>query len=271
MLPIEILGIPPTNRDAINQSMSRGSTCPFSGASCIKKNRTCTVGNAAHGVVAICPNRFLQRNLVFQQVADEYFGSRHDLLLFGEVASGDSVLGKFDYVMARHLPISNTIDDFVIVEFQTVDTTNTGRLNNALELYWSGEDLTGRSFDFGLNWANVWKRCFIQILNKGRVLENWGNKAFWVVQEPTYRYLMDGFGLRPAMRSGTSGSTVFMVYDIASMPTGLSVQLSRIESTTIEQLLTAFGENERIPSKDVFVTNLANRARRRISISVNWK
>ena len=173
MLPIEILGILPANRNAIHQSVTGGSTCPFSGESCIKKNRTCTVGNEVHRTVAICPNRFLQNNLVFQQIADEYFGHRHDLLLFGEVASGDSVLGKFDYVMARHRPISNKIEDFVIVEFQTVDTTNTGKLN--------------------------------------------------------------------------------------------------IESTTTEQLLKAFSGNVRIPSKDIFMANLTHRAKRGISISVNWK
>ena len=57
-----------------------------------------------------------------QNIAHRYFGGSHDLLLFKEVASGDSVLGKFDYVMVRHRPISDVIDDFVVIEFQTVDT-----------------------------------------------------------------------------------------------------------------------------------------------------
>ena len=59
----------------------------------------------------------------------------------------------------------------------------------------AGEDIQGKNYGFGLNLADIWKRSFTQILNKGIVLENWGHKIYWVVQEPVYQYFMNRYNL----------------------------------------------------------------------------
>lgn len=93
----------------------------------------------------------------------------------------------FDYVIAKHAPLSTKIEDFVVVEFQTVDTTNTGKLVDAFKDFRAGKAIHRDSHQFGMNWKNVWKRCFTQILQKGIVLEKWGHKIFWIAQPASYR------------------------------------------------------------------------------------
>ena len=138
-------------------------------------------------IIALSPRRFMQDNIVFYDIADRYFGTRNDLLIFPEVSiPGARSLGVFDFVMVKHKPLSNEIEDFVTIELQTGQTTGTGSLVEALENFMAGREVAGESYRFGLNLADIWKRAFIQILTKGIVMERWGHKIYWVVQEPIY-------------------------------------------------------------------------------------
>ena len=130
--PAEILGVPVQDGLLFEAAPTETAQCPFTRGRCTKKNQTCSVRNN-RDLVAVCPNRLLERNVVFQDIARQHFGDEHDLLVFHEVTSGDNSLGTFDYVMAKHLPMSSEIIDFVVIEFQTVDTTSTGKLNDALQ------------------------------------------------------------------------------------------------------------------------------------------
>lgn len=265
--PAEILGFASQNRAQIENSMANDRPCPFMDEPCNKKSGVCSV-HTNDMVVAICPNRFLQENAVMQDIAIEHFGSTHDLLLFKEVYSGDRNLGTFDYVLVQHRPLSCEILDFVIVEFQTVDTTMTGKINRALDEFGQGVDIATQSYKFGLNWANVWKRCFMQILNKGRVLDSWGRKSFWVVQEPNYEYFLHAYGLGATMEADAQGSTVFIVYDLQESDLGYSLTHTRVESTTVQKLWHAFSTNPNIPSEEKFVQRLEEKLRRGFSLKL---
>jgi hypothetical protein len=270
--PAEILGVPVEDGLLIDTALTEAPQCPFTHGRCVKKNQTCSVRNN-RDLVAVCPHRFLDRNLVFKDIARRYFGDEHDLLLFREVASGDKSLGTFDFVMAKHRPMSSEIVDFVVIELQTVDTTSTGKLNDALKDYRAGQPITDHNYGFGLNWANVWKRCFIQILNKGRVLEHWGHKAFWVVQDPAIRHLVDGYGLASALQPGIAGSTVFMIYDLIPRDNQRAISLESVQivSASMQELLKAFASNERVPSKAKFVQRLEQKSERSLTLSLQWK
>jgi len=256
--PAEILGFASQNRAQIENVMRQGRPCPFLDDSCTKQSGVCSV-HANDMVIAICPNRFLEENVVIRDIAIEHFGSTHDLLVFKEVYSGDRNVGTFDYVIVQHRPLSSEILDFVVVEFQTVDTTMTGEINRALNEFGQGVDITTQSYKFGLNWANVWKSCFIQVLNKDRVLDSWGQQAFWVVQEPTYEYFLCAYDLGAAMKSGVQGTTVFMVYNLDESDTGYSLVNTRIESTTRQELSHAFSHNSNIPSREQFIQRLGKK------------
>ena len=65
------------------------------------------------------------------------------------------------------------VDDFVIVELQTDQTTSTGKLIDALNDFQSGKDVTGKNYGFGMNTYDTLKRSCIQILNKGVVMDQW--------------------------------------------------------------------------------------------------
>ena len=267
--PAEIFGLPSSNVDAILASMKQDRYCPFMDQQCTKTNGICSVYSQEQ-TVAICPNRFLESNKVFKKIADDYFGSENNLLVFNEVYSGNRALGSFDFVIVKHRPLSNAIVDFVVVEFQTVDTTMTGELNRALADFQAGIDVTQGNYKFGLNWANVWKRCFIQILNKGRVLEQWGNKAYWVAQEPAYQHFVDSYGLAGGLHQGDTGTTVFDIYDLVSVDSDITLQHSRTQSTSIPQLLAAFSNNPDVPSKDQFIDRLQTKSRQNLTVRLTF-
>jgi len=88
--------------------------------------------------IAICPKRLLQGKTIFINVANYVFGGIDDVLLFSEVKL--KRIGTFDFVLVKHKPISNEIDDFCVVEFQTDSTTGTGKLVKAIKDYTKGED-----------------------------------------------------------------------------------------------------------------------------------
>jgi restriction endonuclease NotI len=270
--PAEVFGYAIENNSPEAQRDRQRHWCPFVGKQCSKKSRdidypfgVCSVRYGGE-TVAICPVRFRQSETALTRVADHYFGTRHDLIAFSEVSirarvkSGRTVQYTFDYVLVKHKPLSTEIEDFVVVEFQTVDTTSTGKLRIALEEFVTGESIQDRSYGFGLNWANVWKRCFTQILRKGTIVENWGHKIYWVAQEPAYRHLVDGYGLYDLSYDPVH-ATVFTVYDLEQGSDGYTLAESRIESSTIEGLFDAFRNNTPIPPKAAFIQSLEDRVR----------
>jgi len=42
-------------------------------------------GRKKYSLVALCPRRFLQDNTVFKDIADHYFHTRNDLVVFSEI------------------------------------------------------------------------------------------------------------------------------------------------------------------------------------------
>jgi len=87
------------------------------------------------------------------------------------------------------------VTDFVAIEFQAAQTTSTGHLVQAVRDYLQGLDVTKHTYPFGINWADIWKRAFIQVLLKGMALEYWGKALYWVVQEAVYRNLAQRYKL----------------------------------------------------------------------------
>jgi len=234
--------------------------CPLADDKCNKQSRlikypmgVCAV-QYGDNIVALCPRRFLQNNIVFKDIAGHYFKTRNDLVVFSEI--GLAQTGTFDYVMVKHKPFSSEIEDFVVIEFQSGQTTGTGQLVKGLKDCLAGEDIEGRSYGFGLNFADIWKRSFTQILNKGIVLENWSHKIYWVVQEPVYQDFLNRYNLN-GMTYDDGHTTVFAIYDLSSdADNKYNLFQTRIESSTIDDLFKAFRNNPNIPSRATFLKKL---------------
>jgi hypothetical protein len=219
----------------------------------------------ADDIIALCPRRFLQENTVFKNIADHYFKTRNDLVVFSEISLSQT--GTFDYVMVKHKPFSSDIEDFVVIEFQTGQTTGTGNLVQALKDFVKGEDVEGKSYRFGLNLADIWKRSFTQILNKGIVLENWGHKIYWVVQEPVYRDFVNRYNL-DHMTYDDEHTTVFLICDMKEDADKYELFQTKIESSTISDLFKAFRNNPNIPSKDTFINRLEIKLKAKMALKL---
>ena len=270
--PAEVFGYPIGAKSAKVKAARRGYWCPFANEKCNKQSRlvkypmgVCSV-QYGNQVIALSPRRFLQDNTVFKDIADHHFKTRDNLLLFSEV--GLAGTGNFDFVMVKHKPLSSDIEDFVIIEFQTGQTTSTGKLVQALKECLGGKGIKGKSYAFGLNMADIWKRSFTQILNKGIVLEKWGHKIYWVVQEPVYQNLLDRYNLN-GMVHRKKHKTVFAIYDLKYENGKYKLFQTRIESSTIDNLFRAFRNNPNIPSKDAFVDKLKTRLRAKMELKLN--
>jgi hypothetical protein len=219
-------------------------------------------------VVALCPKRFLQANTVFCDIADHYFGTRNNLLIFPEVSiPGALNLGIFDFVMVQHKPLSSEITDFVTIELQTGQTTGTGALVEGLEDFMRGVDLEGTNYRFGLNLADIWKRTFIQILTKGIVMERWGHRIYWVIQEPVYKDFLNRYSLH-GMTYDDGEKTVFAIYDLEKGDQAYQLYRTRLESSSIDALFEAFHTNLEVPPKQVFVEKLAGKVKDQVEANM---
>ena len=249
--------------------------CPFVDDECDKRSRlidypmgVCSV-RYDEEIVALSPRRLLQDNIVFYDIADHYFETRSDLLVFPEVSiPGARNLGIFDYVMVKHKPLSSEIEDFVAIELQTGQTTNTGSLVKALEDFMQGNDIIGTSYGFGLNLADIWKRAFTQILTEGIVMERWRHKIYWVVQEPVYRDFLDRYRLH-GMTYDPSHNTVFSIYDLKREGDEYRLCQTRVESSSVDNLFDAFRTNLEVPPKQAFVEKLAQKVEQQVETRVH--
>jgi hypothetical protein len=245
--------------------------CPFVDKVCNKQTRlapypmgVCSV-QYGEEVIALSPRRLLQDQIVFRDIAEHHFGGLQDLIVFSEISIPKATsLGRFDFVMVKHKPLSSEIEDFVAIELQTGQTTNTGGLVQGLQDYLAGEEVGGKNYGFGLNLADIWKRAFTQVLTEGIVMERWGHKVYWVLQEPIYRDLVARYSLQ-GMGHDPGHSTVFIIYDMVRAGERYVLERTRVESATVDGLFEAFRTNLAVPPEAAFLEKLSRRVRRGLS------
>jgi len=272
--PAEIFGFPVENKSKEAENIRRNHQCPFNNNNkCSKQSRLltyplgiCSTWWPNNSPVAICPKRLLQDKTIFINVANHVFGGMDNVLLFSEVKL--KRIGTFDFVLVKHKPISNEIEDFCVVEFQTDSTTGTGKLVKAIEDYMNGEDVTKKSYAFGMNTYNTIKLGFVQMLNKGQVFEVWDKKIIWAVQGYVYKNMVDRFGLRD-MKLNKGDANLFFIYDIdySSNPNNYQLILEEIKSSTIENLMKAF-QTADLPKIDDFIKVLHQKLQLNLGIKI---
>ena len=180
--PNEIFTYPITDNSQTANKARKNYYCRFAEKTCDKQSRTikypmgvCSVSHSNSKPI-ICPHRFLENNLVFQNISQSAFGTLNNILLFPEVRLQG--VGTFDFVLVKHKPISNKIIDFCTVEFQSDSTTGTGKLVDALEDFMNGKDISSKNYAFGMNTYNTIKLSYIQMLMKGQVMESWDKDIY---------------------------------------------------------------------------------------------
>lgn len=265
--------------------------CPFIHETCVKKRHdgracgVCSVHSKGDSTpVIICPQRLYgEDDKLLKLLAMDAFGVGEDdfLLVGGEPAARDAarstpdktVIAVFGHGWGHELPIptaskeqqsycsidwilarldsEGTPQDFCAAEVQTIDTTGSyGNAARELEAnHISVKDTVG------LNWANVRKRIFQQIIYKGQVLEldeHCRKGLYYVLPQPVYRDNLDSLGGKDILTRypARPGSLTFFVYDYdpdVPFKEGELRPLRHIESYTtgIHKLQEAF--SNRLP------------------------
>jgi hypothetical protein len=270
--PSEIFGYPATNTSSKANEVRAKHWCPFVNKICYKQSRlidypfgVCTA-HVNGNEVALCPRRFLDGHTIFTDIAQHHFKTINDILVFPETRLED--IGSFDFVMVKHKPMSAEIEDFVAVEFQTGQTTGTGQLVKGLTDFLAGESLVYKTYAFGLNLYDIWKRTFTQILNKGVIMESWQKKIiYWVVQEPVYKYFETRYSLQK-LAYQPQHSTVFALYDLKPEKLKFDLVASRKISASMDQLFAAFRNNPNIPPVEKFLKMLKGKIEGEAQISL---
>jgi hypothetical protein len=256
--PAEVFGFPVENRNAEAEAMRQKHHCPFANEVCNKQSRliaypmgVCSAYVNGH-TVAICPRRFLEGQTVFRDVALDYFGSTNDLILFSEVKLKS--VGSFDHVLVRHKPMSSEVEDFVIIEFQTDQTTGAGKLVQALKDFMNGKDVATAHYPFGMNTYDTLKRSYTQILNKGVAMEYWNQRIYWVFQKYVFDNLVHRY--QPTLTPEASDTITFAVYDLVQRTDTYVLTRQRFVSASVDALFAALRQNPNVPEKEQFVAKL---------------
>lgn len=269
--PIEIFGYPINCATEEARQKRAKYWCPFIDAKCDKQSRmldypmgVCSVLHSGNSI-PICPHRFQQDKIVFIYICNQLLGGTDNILLFKEV--GLEGVGTFDFVLVKHKPISNKVEDFCVVELQSDSTTGTGELVNALKDFLSGKDVSARRYGYGMNTYNTIKLAYTQILYKGQALEKWGKKIAWVCPTYIYQNMVNRFNLSN-LEYNPQHSTSFFMYDLSRQGDIYSLKLTHKSSSTIENLLTAFTKQP-TPKLDKFITVLENKINLQLGITLS--
>ncbi|MCX7886533.1 MAG: NotI family restriction endonuclease [Verrucomicrobiae bacterium] len=270
--PSEIFGYPYYNTTPTAQETRAKHWCPFVNKACCKQSRlinypfgVCTA-HVNDEEIALCPRRFLDGHTVFTDIAQHCFHTTNDILVFSEVGLTD--IGNFDFVMVKHKPMSSEIEDFAAIEFQTGQTTNTGKLVQGLKDFMAGQIINYKPYGFGVNFFDIWKRTFAQVLNKGVIMEIWKKKIYWVVQEPVYKFFEAKYNLQH-LAYKPQHSTVFALYDLVPERQSFALKTSRKISASMDQLFDAFRTNPNIPPLEKFLSGLKRKIETQAQISLH--
>lgn len=266
----EIFTYPITNKTKAAKTAIKKSYCRFRDDKCDKQSRTikypmgvCSVKYKNFKPI-ICPHRFLEDMLVFKKISQSAFGTLNNILLFSEVRLNN--VGTFDFVLVKHKPICNKVDDFCVVEFQSDSTTETGKLVDALKDFMNNVDITDKSYSFGMNTYNTIKLSYMQMLIKGRVMESWNKNIYWVMQKFVFDNMVNRFNLKN-LKYNKKLNTHYHIYDLETTTNIDKLKFKDKKSTTIDNLLTAF-TSQPMPTIDTFINKLEEKINLKLGLSV---
>ncbi|MBI4823560.1 MAG: hypothetical protein HY805_04940 [Nitrospirae bacterium] len=168
--------------------------------------------------------------------------------------------------MVKHKPISNKVDDFCVIEFQSDSTTGTGKLVEALKDFMKGLDVLSRKYNFGMNTYNTIKLSYIQMLIKGQVMEKWGKNIFWIMQKYVYENMVNRFKLN-AMDYTEGKKTKYHIYDLVKDEGVYHLKLLDKKSSTIANLLKAF-THQPAPRVDDFIKVLEGKIKLKLGFYI---
>lgn len=222
--PIEVFGRVYTDTSKATQEARKMQYCPYLCRECTKPRKSephikvgiCSVGykgsfTDSYKPVIICPFRFLE-NVVFESIQNRFFPNWKNIKWIKEVNMG--VSGNVDYVAVKIDDNTHEPVDFFCVEFQANGTTGSpyGYVKDLMS-----NGVYNHDYTFGLNWANEFMKTMMQqVYKKGNVINTWGRKIVFVIQDVAMAYLksaVDTSDLRESMEDPIHFMTYKEVWD----------------------------------------------------------
>jgi hypothetical protein len=271
--PTEIFGYPFINKSATAQATREKQFCPFLDDECKKPRKSqpevkigvCTVGYKGNFLkkitpVIVCPHRF-RESIVYDTIKELYFGDLPDgyqIKWASEVSCG--VAGSIDFVAAKMK--EGEIKDFLCVEFQAAGTTGTP-WPAVIDFKQTG-GFKQKTYKYGINWANEFVKTMMQqVYKKGMVVEHWGKKIVFVIQDVGLDYIQsatDAQDLHDARDNDTIHFCTFRtVWNQSS--SAWQLEFDKRMSTDIEGIRKILGgaHADRFPTISEFEDNINKR------------
>ena len=271
--PTEIFGYPFINKGSVAQRAREEQFCPFLDGECKKPRKSepevkigvCTVGYKGNFLervtpVIICPHRF-REPIVYDTIKELYFGDLPDgyqIRWASEVSCG--VAGSIDFVAAKMK--EEKIKDFLCVEFQAAGTTGTP-WQAVIDFKETG-GFKKETYGYGINWANEFTKTMMQqVYKKGMVIENWGKKIVFVIQDVGLAYIQattDAQGLHEARDNDAIHFCTFRtIWDKSSK--AWQLEFDKRMSTDIEGIRKILGgaHEDEFPTINEFENNINKR------------
>lgn len=243
----ELFGINASFLSQQEKNSIKNQICPYTKRKCSKMRKSypqekigvCSVKYKSNDIV-ICPNRFLEDNTIFKDCVPLLSKTQIDneVFVIPEVVLPE---GQIDFILT--LINKKTIENFVGVEVQSVDTTGSvwnERQKLLIEhgLIKETEPLIGKTY--GLNWKMTVKTILVQMLHKCRIFEKLNKHLVLVIQKSLFDYMLENFNLTDINIDDNNGFIHLHVYDLVNQNKSLKLTLfakKRTNSAIIERCL----------------------------------
>lgn len=186
--------------------------CPYDGRECYKITKTpppkiigcCVAGLPKQGSrgtfepVIICPKRFYQGNIVFNDIKNliflkaNYAKDIHKIKIFSELGTPAPHNRKIDKTYVAYNK-KNEMLGYIAVEIQATATGSTGPIVEARNDYFDPLKTFKDSYKYGTNKTMSSKTILEQILHKVPVFSTWGIKTLLVIQNTFMRHLQSQY------------------------------------------------------------------------------
>jgi len=274
----EVLGFPTDNHSDDAFKHREEKLCRFSDylTECNKTNAGQVIGTCSNqhrgDEYIVCPHRMEEDNLLFEDAATEALGEDIDYEVLKEVRlqyeDGGSV-GDIDFVVVN--ASQGEIKDFASLEVQTVYTSgNSSRpVNYYLEnpknrgyFDWrakveeiNNDDSQGNTSYVSPDWKSSHrKRLVPQVLQKGRILNEWGITQVIATQDSLFNDLGKDFQEVEREQS----DLIWLLYDIYldEKQNKYNLILERVVHSTFDDFQETFSEEKEPETKNDFKDKL---------------
>lgn len=195
---------------------------------------------------------------MFRTIEEKYLTGWNNVHWVQEVDMG--VGGSVDYV-AFELNEKGKVTRFQCVELQAAGTTGTP-YPYAVAMA-KKQPINTISASFGINWANEFTKTMMQqALKKGKIVEAWGKKIVFVIQDVAMMYLQATSDCSLLEDYNPELPVDFCTFKMVHGQDGWHLTYDRIYSTSMDGInrIIAGADNESYPTTSDFISKIKSKA-----------